>query len=55
MNEHLEKSITICANRISDKSTPDEALKFSQAALNFAHAIETLAAAKRVQDKTNTP
>lgn len=37
MKDEIEKAIKILAERIKNNSTPDEALKFTQAALNLAH------------------
>lgn len=42
MNEEIEKSIKLLAAKISQSTTPDEALKFTQAALNLAHTAATL-------------
>lgn len=49
MNSDIEKAIEILAKRITDASTPDEALKFTQAALNLAHVHATLEGAKHLQ------
>lgn len=41
MNEEvLTKAIEQLASRITTTSTPDEALKFTQAALNLAHVLQ---------------
>jgi hypothetical protein len=42
MNDDLKKAIDILAKRITESSTPDEALKFTQAALNLANAAIAL-------------
>lgn len=40
MNEKINQAITVLAERINATSTPDEALKFTQAALNLAHVLQ---------------
>lgn len=42
MTEDLKKAIETLARKITDASTPDEALKYTQAALNLAHTAATL-------------
>jgi hypothetical protein len=42
MNPMIEKAIQILTERITSHITPDEALKFSQAALNLAHTKVSL-------------
>jgi len=42
MNESLDKAIENTLAMIRANSKPDEALKFSQAALNLAHAKQLL-------------
>jgi len=37
MKVEIERAIKLLAEKITSKTTPDEALKFSQAALNLAH------------------
>jgi len=40
--ETITKAIEILAKKITTSTTPDEALKFTQAALNLAHTQITL-------------
>jgi len=42
MKEKLEKAIEFLADKMSGKVTADEALKYTQAALNAAHALKVL-------------
>lgn len=42
MKEELEKTIKVCAIAASKCNDADEALKFTQAALNAAHALNVL-------------
>lgn len=42
MEEKLKEAIKSCAEKATDAKTPDEALKFTQAALNASHALATL-------------
>lgn len=42
MNDDIKKAIEVLAKKITESSTPDEALKFTQAALNLAHTAATL-------------
>lgn len=42
MKEKLKKAIKANAEKASDASKADDALKFSQAALNAAHALVTI-------------
>ena len=43
MNDYIEKAINSLAILANDKNlTPDEALKFTQAALNLAHTLQVL-------------
>ena len=38
----INTAIETLAGKISEKTTPDEALKFTQAALNLVHILATL-------------
>lgn len=49
MNEKLETAVKILLDKISATSTPDEALRYTQAALNLAHAKQVLSAAGKLQ------
>jgi len=40
--DKLVKAIKALADKINDSTKPDEALKFTQAALNAAHAIQVI-------------
>lgn len=54
MDEKIDKAIEDLlaqAFRPGSVSKPDDAMKYSQAALNLAHAKERLASAKRPKDK----
>lgn len=42
MKEKLEAAIKYAAEKASEAKTADEALKYTQAALNAAHALATL-------------
>ena len=42
MKEELEKAIVVLAKSITKISSPDEALKFTQAALNAAHTLKII-------------
>lgn len=42
MNEKLEEAIKYVANKACEAKSPDEALKYTQAALNVAHTLATL-------------
>ena len=44
MNEELERAIKILSGKINAAVQPDQALKFTQAALNLAHVKEILTA-----------
>ncbi len=46
MYDEIEKSIKSLAKK-SDSDTENDALKFSQAALNLAHTLATLVAARK--------
>ena len=43
MKDDIDTAIKLLAKRIDNNSSPDEALKFTQAALNLAHVVGTLA------------
>jgi hypothetical protein len=43
MKEELEKAVKSNATKAADAKTADEALKYSQASLNAAHALVTVA------------
>ena len=47
----IDKAIDVLADKITDASKSDDALKFTQAALNLAHTKATLGANKRESDK----
>lgn len=49
MNAKIEKAIETLAERITSNTSPDEALKLTQAALNLAHTKATNNAANREQ------
>lgn len=50
MNEEaLENAISVLARKITDKASPDEALKFSQAALNLAYVLSTYAGIANIE------
>ncbi len=51
MNEKINKAIEILANKITSEIKPDEALKFSQAALNLAHVQSTHAGIDNLTNK----
>ncbi len=42
MKEKLEEAIRIAAEKAAQAKNADEALKFTQAALNAAHALKTV-------------
>lgn len=42
MTEDLKNAITTLARKITDSITADDALKYTQAALNLAHTAVTL-------------
>lgn len=42
MKEQLEKAIKAAAEKAAKTNSADEALKFTQAALNAAHALVTV-------------
>lgn len=50
MNEELEKAIKLLAAKITADVKADDALKFTQAALNLAHVEATLTGAKYLAD-----
>lgn len=43
MNSSIESAIKLLADKVIGTITPDEALKYTQAALNLAHVQATLA------------
>lgn len=47
MSDQIDKSIEKLAEKIVSDIKPDEALKFTQAALNLAHTKATLAHIKK--------
>jgi hypothetical protein len=44
MKEELEKAIKVLAEKITSEVSADEALKYTQAALNAAHTLVNLKA-----------
>lgn len=42
MKEKLEEAVKSNAEKSAKATTPDDAMKFAQAALNAAHALATL-------------
>jgi hypothetical protein len=46
MDKSIKEAIECLAKRINKDSTPDEALKFTQAACNLANTLATLAHGK---------
>ncbi len=42
MKNETEKAVKILAEKITKDIKPDEALKFTQAALNLSHVLATL-------------
>lgn len=42
MTEELKRAIKALTSKIGPSTTPDEALKFTQGALNLAHVLGTL-------------
>ena len=42
MKEESEKAIKVLAEKVTEDVKPDEALKYTQAALNLAHVLATL-------------
>lgn len=42
MKEKLEEAVKACAEKAQATDSPDAALKYTQAALNAAHALITL-------------
>ena len=44
MNQAIEAAIKLLSEKITSEVKGDDALKFTQAALNLAHTKETLAA-----------
>lgn len=46
MKEEIEKAIKASAEKAAETKSADEALKFTQAALNAAHALATLSNVK---------
>lgn len=51
MDEKLKTAIEVLASKIVTSIQPDQALKFTQAALNLAHAKSILSGAKPVRNK----
>ena len=49
MNAKLETAINLLADKITSATTPDEALKYTQAALNLAHVEATLVGSKHLE------
>ena len=49
MKNEIEKAIKLLAEKITNDVKADDALKFTQAALNLAHVEETLAGAKHLE------
>ena len=49
--DKLVKAIETLAGKISDSTKPDEALKFTQAALNAAHAIQVIKGSQPLRNK----
>ena len=43
MKAEIEKAIKVLADKVTEDIKPDEALKYTQAALNLAHVSATLA------------
>jgi len=43
MKSETEKAIIVLAKKVTEDIKPDEALKYTQAALNLAHVLATLA------------
>lgn len=42
MTDELKTAIKLLAEKITSTSSPDEALKYTQAALNLAHTVATI-------------
>ena len=49
--DKLVKAIETLAGKISDSIKPDEALKYTQAALNAAHAIQVIKGSQPLRNK----
>ena len=47
MREELEKAVKACALKATESKSADEALKFTQAAVNAANAINVLVNLKK--------
>ena len=51
MKAETERAIKLLAEKITSDVKADDALMFTQAALNLAHVVETLEAAKYCKDR----
>ena len=51
MKTEIENAIKLLAEKITNDVKADEALKFTQAALNLAHTASTVANTKLVEGK----
>lgn len=48
MNDAIESAIKLLAKKINSDIKADDALKFTQAALNLAHVVATLAGVRQL-------
>ena len=55
MKDEIENSIKVLVNKIANGATADEALKYTQAALNLAHTEQVLSAVSKQEDIVLTP
>ncbi len=51
MKDAIESSITLLAGLITKDSTPDEAMKYAQAALSLAHTRATIKTDERMDNE----
>lgn len=47
MKDTIENAISNLTNKVKENTSANDALKFTQAALNLAHTLATLAAIKK--------
>ncbi len=51
----INAAIKVLAEKITKESTPDEALKFSQSALNLAHTLQTFKSTEKFKPPVGAP
>ena len=49
MKKEIETAVELLAKKITDEVTADEALKFTQAALNLAHTAQVVNHTEKVE------